>query len=144
MPTPTEVVLQLVHGVGVKRFDDLPALYAEDTVVTHPFDPRRPPALRGRAALAEHFAAAGRGGAAGMDFRAEDVVVHRTEDPEVVVVEFAYVGTARYGAVPLRVPNVYVVRVRDGLIVESRDYADHLAFARARGDDEAVASGRPT
>jgi hypothetical protein len=26
-----------------------------------------------------------------------------------------------------------VLRVRDGLIVESRDYADHLAFAAATG-----------
>lgn len=28
---------------------------------------------------------------------------------------------------------VFVVRVRDGLIIESRDYADHIGMARAFG-----------
>lgn len=32
-----------------------------------------------------------------------------------------------------RVPCVFVLRVRDGEIVESRDYIDHVAMARARG-----------
>jgi hypothetical protein len=31
------------------------------------------------------------------------------------------------------VPGIFVLRVRDGLIVESRDYIDHLAMIRARG-----------
>jgi len=31
---------------------------------------------------------------------------------------------------------VFVVRVRDGEIVESRDYIDHLAMAKARGELE--------
>jgi ketosteroid isomerase-like protein len=31
------------------------------------------------------------------------------------------------------VPCVFVLRVRDGLIVESRDYIDHVGMARARG-----------
>ena len=37
-------------------------------------------------------------------------------------------------------PAIFVLRVRDGLIVESRDYIDHLAMVRARGQvDELVA-----
>ncbi|MFI7672367.1 hypothetical protein [Actinophytocola sp. NPDC049390] len=31
-------------------------------------------------------------------------------------------------------PAIFVLRVRDGEIVESRDYFDHLASARARGE----------
>ena len=57
--------------------------------------------------------------------------MHRTEDPEVVITEFRYEGSA--GGQPLSITNIFVTRVRDGLIVESRDYADHVAFAAATG-----------
>lgn len=63
-----------------------------------------------------------------MHFRAQDVRVHRTVNPEVVVAEFTYGGTAPAG--PLAVACVFVLHVRDGKIVESRDYIDHVAFAR--------------
>ncbi|MGA8117383.1 MAG: nuclear transport factor 2 family protein [Actinocatenispora sp.] len=132
--TPTEVFHRLVQGVSDKRWDELPALYAQDTLVEHPFDPRRAAPLRGRSQLAEHFRAAAQGGATGVDFQPRNVVVHQTTDPEVVIGEFEYHGTARHGAEPLSVRNIFVLRVRDGQIVSSRDYADHLGFARARGD----------
>lgn len=45
--------------------------------------------------------------------------------------EFAYAISA-HGR-ESRVPCIFVVRVRDGRIVESRDYAHHLAMARALG-----------
>ncbi|MCK9926615.1 hypothetical protein MXD62_05430 [Frankia sp. Mgl5] len=57
--------------------------------------------------------------------------MHRTADPELVVVEFSYVGRGEQGDFTL--PCVFVVRVRDGHIVESRDYGDHLGLARAFG-----------
>ena len=41
---------------------------------------------------------------------------------------------------PFNVPCIFVVRVRDGLIVESRDYADHVGFARAFGRIGALAA----
>lgn len=131
--TPAEVFHAIVHGVCDRRWDELPDLYAENTVVEHPMHPMRVPALRGREQVAEHFRAAAAGSAAGTAFQPRNVIVHQTSDPEVIVAEFEYRGTARDGAAPLRVRNVFVLRVRDGLIVESRDYADHLAFARARG-----------
>jgi hypothetical protein len=31
------------------------------------------------------------------------------------------------------VPNIFVTRIRDGLIVESRDYGDHVSMAAATG-----------
>ncbi|GAA1607854.1 hypothetical protein GCM10009789_72850 [Kribbella sancticallisti] len=40
---------------------------------------------------------------------------------------------------PFTAPCVFVLRVRDGLIVESRDYIDHVAMAKARGQlDELI------
>ena len=127
--TPREVFERLIDGVTHRRWDELPGLYAEDTVVTHPFATPAEP-LRGREALRRHFAAA-----AGMalEMTARDVVVHETADPEVVIGEFAYEGRVTTTGRPFTVRNVFVLRVRDGLIVESRDYADHLAFAAATG-----------
>ena len=43
-------------------------------------------------------------------------------------VDQPFVATA-----PGRIEGRETIRVRDGLIVESRDYADHLAFAAATG-----------
>jgi ketosteroid isomerase-like protein len=66
--------------------------------------------------------------------------VHTTTDPEVIVAEFEYAGTIVATGEPFRVPAIFVLRVRDGLIVESRDYIDHLSMIRARGQvDELVA-----
>lgn len=127
--TPREVFERLIDGVSHRRWAELPGLYAEDAVVTHPFATPAGP-LVGREALRRHFAAA-----AGMDLAmtARDVVVHETADPEVVIGEFAYEGRVTTTGRPFTVRNVFVLRVRDGLIVESRDYADHLAFAAATG-----------
>ena len=124
--SPRDVLLRLVDGVAGQCWDELPALYAPDTAVTHPF--AGSPPLRGREALRAHFAAAAR---MPLEMRAEDVVVHETTDPEVVIGEFRYVGRNTATGRDFVVRNVFVVRVRDGMVVESRDYADHLAFAVA-------------
>jgi ketosteroid isomerase-like protein len=118
MTAPVEVFRQLVDGVVGKKWDELPSLYAEDAVVVHPFSTDPATArLEGREQLREHFARA-----AGMevDFRAEDVVVHETTDPEVVIGEFTYRGSL--GGQDISMPAIFVLRVRDGLIVSSRDY----------------------
>ena len=121
--SPREVAQHLVQGISEQRWTELPDLYAEDTVVEQPFSPR-PVTLRGRAALAAHFAAA-----ADRPLRvtAKNVVVHETTDPEVVVVEYDYDvdASGRTGTVG----NVLILRVRDGRIVTSRDYHDHAAIA---------------
>jgi ketosteroid isomerase-like protein len=108
--------------------DQLAGLYAEQTDVRHPFAPLGDTPLRTRAELREHFAQV-RG--PGID-RFEPVgQVHETADPEVVIYEFSYVGEA-YGR-SFELPCVFVTRVRDGVIVESRDYGDHVSRARAFG-----------
>jgi len=56
-----------------------------------------------------------------MMMQAHDVIVHETGDPEVIVAEFAYHGRVG-GSAPFKVPAVFVLRVRNGQIVDSRDY----------------------
>ena len=85
--------------------------------------------LRTRDELREHFAAAK---ALGLRLRrSADLVTYRGTDPEVLIGEFAYEGDS--AAMPVRITNIFSMRVRDGLIVESRDYGDHLGIAGDTG-----------
>jgi ketosteroid isomerase-like protein len=142
MRTPEETVRTVAAGVcrlmhggltaaeEAAQIDGLAACYAERTDVRHPFSPLGDTPLRTRAAVREHFAAGGR--PAGV--QRYDVVedhVYATSDPEVVIFEFRYAGVVDGRAFSL--PCIFVVRVRDGEIVESRDYVDHVAAARAFG-----------
>lgn len=118
---------RLVHGVAGGRWDELPELYAEETHVTHPFLPGSD-VSRTRDDLRKHFAA---GKALNPGFSVADVVTYQGTDPEVLIGEFAYQG--EYGGKPVRIANIFSMRVRDGLVVESRDYGDHLAIAGELG-----------
>jgi uncharacterized protein len=138
--TPEDVFLKLVHGVADRDFAVLPELYAEQTDVRHPMSPYGDRPLLTRDALREHFGGTGPRVTEVVRFQPANIRIHQTADPEVIVAEFAYAGTVLATGKPFTVPAVFVLRVRDGLIVESRDYIDHLAMARARGQfDELVA-----
>ena len=149
MRTPEETVRAVAAGVcrlmrgGLTaaeedaQFDELAACYAERTDVRHPFHPLGDTPLSSRSAVREHFAAGGRpAGVARYDVI--DDHVYATPDPEVVIFEFRYAGVVDGRAFTL--PCIFVVRVRDGEIVESRDYVDHVAGARAFGRLPALAA----
>ncbi|WP_329547678.1 nuclear transport factor 2 family protein [Streptomyces sp. NBC_01356] len=136
-----EVFLALVNGVAEGRWSELPDLYAEQTHVVHPFDPLRAAALRTRDELREHFRPTGDGPQ--LHRRATNITIHETTDPEVIVAEFEYQGTVAETGEPFALPGIFVLRVRDGEIISSRDYFDHVTAARVRGSlDELVASVR--
>jgi ketosteroid isomerase-like protein len=129
--SPREVFLALVNGVADGRWEELPRLYAEETDVVHPFDPLRGPALRTRGELREHFRPAGDGPRPRR--RVANITIHETADPEVIVAEFEYQGAMAGSGEPYALPGIFVLRVRDGEIVSSRDYFDHVTAARVRG-----------
>jgi ketosteroid isomerase-like protein len=141
--SPREVFLELVHGVCDRRYDDLPRLYAEHTHVVHPFDPLRAPALVTRQQLKEHFSGA-RDHLGDVRFQPANITIHEAADPEVIVAEFEYRGTVPGTGEPFAIPGIFVLRVRDGEIVESRDYFDHVAMARARGRLDALVAALKT
>jgi uncharacterized protein len=134
--SPSEVFLALVNGVAESRWEELPSLYAEQTHVVHPFDPHRPAALRTREELRKHFAPTSPDPT--WPRRAAGITIHQTTDPEVIVAEFEYQGTVAGTGEPFALPGIFVLRVRNGEIVSSRDYFDHLAAARARGQLDAL------
>jgi ketosteroid isomerase-like protein len=147
---PAEVVRAVCAGVSrlvsgglnpaqrEAQLDQLAARYAERTDVRHPFAPGGGPVLRTRADLRRHFEQAS-GGTDGIEsFEPVVLDVHRTADPEVVITEYRYEGSV--AGRPVCIGNILVTRVRDGMIVESRDYADHIAAARAFGHLPALAT----
>jgi ketosteroid isomerase-like protein len=139
--TPREVFLALVNGVAEGRTEELADLYAEPTDVVHPFDPLRAPALTTRDELREHFRP--RDDRPRLPRRAANITIHQTTDPEVIVAEFEYLGADPHTGEPYALPGIFVLRVRDGEIVSSRDYFDHFTAARIHGRlDEVVAAAK--
>ncbi|RKT09577.1 ketosteroid isomerase-like protein [Streptomyces sp. 1114.5] len=130
--SPREVFLKLLEGITTGRFTELAQLYAEDAVVETVFQPVGPRRFEGRAVLAERFHEVGV--QTPLELRASNVVVRETDDPEVVVAEFDYHVLHRTTGRSFESANVQILRVRDGLIVHSRDYHDHLALAVAGGN----------
>jgi ketosteroid isomerase-like protein len=135
--SPRDVFLRLVHGVAEGRVDELPDLYAERTDVRHPMATPEAEPLVSRRALQEHFAGPPGARAPIPQRRVVDVVVHETADPEVIVAEFAYEFAMQDGSAT-KVPCVFVMRVRNGEIVESRDYIDPIRAHQARDDVDAL------
>jgi len=138
--SPADVVKAVAEGVSrlttagpgtderEELIDRLAAMYGEATDVRHPFAPLGDTPLLSRAALREHFAAPRPPAEA---WAPVGMHVHETADPEVVIAEFRYEGTL--DGRRFSFPCIFVTRVRDGVIIESRDYIDHLASARAVG-----------
>lgn len=131
-PSPREVFQKLIDGIGAGRFTELAELYAEDAVVETVFEPVGPRRFEGRAVLRERFAQVS--ASSPVELTPANVVVRETDDPEVVVAEFDYQVHHRVTGRTFRSANIQVLRVRDGLIVSSRDYHDHLALILAGGN----------
>ena len=121
--------LDLVNGVtrlvagDTSQVDKLTALYAHDAFVVYFGDPGNP--LHGREELRTHFSKVPERFAAPRfrGFRAENIRIHDDKsDPEVIVAEFAYVSDGDGDDPALNLPCCFVIRVRDGEIVETRDY----------------------
>ena len=119
MSTPREVFQQLVDGMVGKKWEQLPELFAEDVVVFHPLSTGPEARIEGREKVREHFA---RMAGFDADLEIEDIVVYETTDPEVVVCEQTM--RTSFGGKEVSMPGIRVMRVRDGLIVSSRDYGN--------------------
>ncbi|MCX5015319.1 nuclear transport factor 2 family protein [Streptomyces sp. NBC_00555] len=130
--SPREVFQKLIEGIGAGRFTELAELYAEDAVVETVFEPVGPRRVEGRAALRERFAQVS--ASSPVELTPVNVVVRETDDAEVVVAEFDYQVRHRVTGRTFEAANIQVLRVRDGLIVSSRDYHDHLALVVAGGN----------
>jgi ketosteroid isomerase-like protein len=107
------------------RWDDSADCYAEDVTIDMPFTlPGVPRVSHGREEMRRRFH---RAGAVRRIVRAENVVVHETTDPEVLVAEFDL--HQELGGETFVASYVMVMTIKDGLITHTRDYADTAASA---------------
>jgi ketosteroid isomerase-like protein len=120
------VFRQFLDASVENRWDDLADLYAEDVVLEMPFTPAGVPRLtHGREELRRRFRAAG---SVRHMTKADNVVVHETTDPSVLVTEFDLHG--ELGGEAFVSSYVMVLTIRDGKIAHTRDYTDTAAAAK--------------
>jgi ketosteroid isomerase-like protein len=128
--SPREVFERLIDGISHQSWQALHELYARDALVEYPFALPAPTRLDGREAIRRYFAAVAR---LPLELHARNITVHQTSDPEVIVAEWDYDGLVTTTGRSFQVSNIQVSRVRNGQIVASRDYHNHLVLAEALG-----------
>ncbi|HEY3866773.1 MAG TPA: nuclear transport factor 2 family protein [Actinocrinis sp.] len=128
--TPREVFLAFIGAISEGRWTELADFYAEDAVAEIPFSLPAPDRVEGREQLRARFEAATQ---RPIELRAENIVVYETADPEVVIAEFDYRGRVTTTGRSFVAANIQILRIRDGLIVATRDFHHHLALAAAGG-----------
>ena len=114
--------------------DGFADLFAPDAVIESAFagPPGTPARLKGREAIREysrHLMAS--------PLRLEDFEVaelYQTVDPEVVIVEMRTKGTVTTTGRSFTVTSVQILRIREGHMVLSRDFADNRILEDAIGE----------
>jgi uncharacterized protein len=138
--TPRQVVERFLRASADNAWDDLADLYAPDAVIEIPFAPRGiPRRFQGREGHRTRFKAAAP--LRRID-KVDAVMVHETGDPEVVVVEFDTHATVTSTGRSFVSSYAMVMRIRNGLIISSRDYANPLDGAELR-EELSAALGEP-
>lgn len=135
MPTQKPTVMDITHrfleASSRGAYDELADLYAEDAVIEIPFAPPGVPTTsQGREVFRARFKSAEK------TWRiegADQISIHQTTDPEVVVAEYTLHRRLRESGERVSGRYIMVMTIRDGLIRHSRDYADVIAGARAMG-----------
>ncbi|GAA0895575.1 nuclear transport factor 2 family protein [Pseudonocardia zijingensis] len=129
---PREVLERWRSAAIDRSADGMRRVYAADAVHEFPFTPPGVPSrLEGRDTIVDWISAGWE--AHGLRYEHyRTLAVHRTDDPDTIVVEQEALGTSTLtGAFTL--PNVVVLTARDGRIARLRDYVDTQAAAAATG-----------
>lgn len=130
---PRDVLARFQQAAIDRSVADMAGLYAEDGVHEFPFTrPGVPSHLRGRAQIREFMQASWN--TSPLHYTAyRNVIVHETTDPEVIIAEQDVTGTSAATGREFALPNIVVLRVRDGRIVHLRDFVNVVAAAEASG-----------
>jgi ketosteroid isomerase-like protein len=114
--------------------DGLADLHAVDAVYEFPFlNPARPARYEGREQIRAGFREAWGTFTGRPVLSIHDVVVHETTDAEVIIAEQQFDVVLASTGRGFTSSFLLVLRVRDGLIVHTRDYADTLRTALGTG-----------
>ncbi|MFI7104680.1 nuclear transport factor 2 family protein [Nonomuraea sp. NPDC050227] len=132
-----EEIVGAFHGAMLRKSaDELADLYAEDGRHEFPFGGLPP--YEGREAVRAGYRASW-GVSPAVPQEVERVALHRTDDPEVVVVEQN--AHVKVGERAITVPGLLMLRIRDGRIVHCKDFMDASAIAKVREAAHGITSG---
>ncbi len=116
--------------------DNFVAMMAEDFVMEFPYArPGMQPRIEGREAVVAYLMTVA--GSVSVD-TVDNVVVHETADPEVVIVEFEARGRALKVDEPYEQRYISVIRARGGRMVHYKDYWNPIQGLKAQVGAAAV------
>ena len=132
--TPADVLARRRQLILNGDADGFAALFAPDAVIESSFagPPGTPVRLEGQEAIREYSRRV-----MASPLRLEDFEVaelYQTQDPEVVITEMRTKGTVTTTGRPFTTTSVQILRIREGRIVHSRDFADPRILEDAIGD----------
>jgi uncharacterized protein len=132
--TPAAVLARRSQLILNGDADGFAALFAPDAVIESSFagPPGTPVRLAGREAIREYSRRV-----MASPLRLEDFEVaklYQTQDPEVVITEMRAKGTVTATGRSFTTTSVQIIRIREGHIVHSRDFADPRILEEVIGD----------
>jgi uncharacterized protein (TIGR02246 family) len=132
--TPADVLARRSQLILNGDADGFAALFAPDAVIESSFagPPGTPVRLAGREAIREYSRRVMASPLRLDDF--EVAKLYQTEDPEVVITEMRAKGTVTTTGRSFTTTSVQIIRIRDGHIVHSRDFADPRILEDVTGD----------
>jgi ketosteroid isomerase-like protein len=131
--TNGQIARQLVEAFAARDHVKIMSMYADDFEVLVPFMYPKTMVLKGKR-QAEEILRNHPGSIKSRmynDIRVKDFKMLQTTDPEWFVMEWTYVS--HIGTDEVENGNVCIVQVRDGKILRSRDYHNHVTRAIADG-----------
>jgi uncharacterized protein (TIGR02246 family) len=135
--TPADVLARRRQLILSGDADGFAALFAPDAVIESSFagPPGTPVRLEGREAIREYSRRVMASPLQLEDFEVAEL--HQTQDPEVVITEMRTTGTVTTTGRPFTTTSVQILRIREGRIVHSRDFADPRILEDVIGDTRA-------
>ena len=132
--TPADILTRRSHLILNGDADGFADLFAPDAVIESSFagPPGTPMRLQGREAIREYSRRVMTSPLRLEDFEVAEL--YQTQDPEVVIAEMRAQGTVATTGRPFTTRSVQILRIRDGHIVRSRDFADPRILHDATGD----------
>ena len=129
-PTFADLLIQALGDRVEPGATNFIALMSEDFVMEFPYTrPGMPTRVEGRANVLAHLAKVS--GDVSVD-SADNLVVHETKDPEVVILEFDGHGRSVRTGEPYEQRYISVIRARGGKIVHFKDYWNPIQGLKAQ------------
>ena len=132
--TPSEIVASLIELMSQQKVQEALELYHDEVDLRVEFGLPHRHEVKGKPRLQSLIKAITdqqQGTPARMyqDISVEDLVIHQTTNPNIVIAEWTY--RSRINGATVENANIIVVECREGKVYRSRDYHNHVTRAVA-------------